>query len=294
MMDIINTVNDLLSYFFQDISLKAILGILLVWSIIVLILHFIFLLSTYIIPRIILSPLLKPVWQNAKEHYKKNKGSIFLLSLLILIFLIAIREHSLFEFLVLIAIWLQVETQYITWEAEAERLTFNVDVRNQDSSKHATLRVKNNGRVFIQQVKAERAILWLHGRDLVEIKPGSEKWKEYVLQQRLITNLEPGKEIELVTINVSKAVLVYAEIRYTPFHMLLPEDKPIHLLFPNTPENYNPIVILFDLPPTPPLMKALRSWYMALSYPIYVKKLKYMIEKRLTRHVPDDTDLRVQ
>jgi hypothetical protein len=104
MMDIINTVNDLLSYFFQGISLKAILGILLLWSIIMLILHFIFLLSTYIIPRIILLPLLKPVWQIAKERYKKSKDSIFLSSLLILIFLIAIREHLLFEFLVLIAI----------------------------------------------------------------------------------------------------------------------------------------------------------------------------------------------
>jgi hypothetical protein len=220
------------------------------------------------------------VWQIAKERYKKNKDSIFLSSLLILIFLIAIREYLLFEFLVLIAIWLQIETQYIRWKAEAERLTFNVDVRNQDSSKHVAPRVKNNGRVSTQLVKAERAILWLHARDFVEIKPGSEKWKEHVLQQRLITNLEPGRDIELDTINVSKAVLIYAEIRYTPFHTLLPEEKPIHLLFPNTPENYDPIVILFDLTPSPPLMKALRSWYMALSYPIYVKKLKYVIEKR--------------
>jgi hypothetical protein len=169
-----------------------------------------------------------------------------------------------------------------------------VDVRNQDSSKHVALRVINNGRVSIQQVRAERAILWLHGRDFVEIKPGSEKWKEYVLQQIFITNLEPGRDVELATINVSKAVLIYAEIRYTPFHTLLPEEKPIHLLFPNAPENYDSIVILFDLTPSPPLMKALRSWYVALSYPIYVKKLKYVIEKALTRHVPNGTVLRVQ
>ena len=78
---------------------------MMVWIVIVTLLHLIVIVCVLCVPRLIF-PILRVY---VSRLYREFKSSILLTSLIALLSLIAIKNQSLFEFLVFMAMWVQVE-----------------------------------------------------------------------------------------------------------------------------------------------------------------------------------------
>jgi hypothetical protein len=129
--------------------------------------------------------------------------SVLIQSLLILLFLISITYNALFEFLVFMVMWLQLEIAYVSWRIEAGP-HFVFDVSECEDIESGTeecvetgniyIHVRNVGRIPVYDMTLTRVL----DNRMMPIKP--EVWEKHI-EHPIIGSLIPGEVKYVISMN---------------------------------------------------------------------------------------------
>jgi hypothetical protein len=204
--------------------------------------------------------------------------SVLIQSLLISLFLISIPYNALFEFLVFVVMWLQLEIMFVSWRIEAGP-HFIFDVSECEDLKPGTeecvatgniyVHVKNIGKIPVHNMGLTRVL----NRQMIPIKP--EVWSKHL--EHPITNLAPG-EVKYI-IGIDQNVLhnylnVIFEICYSTPLRPYPLEECTHI----TLTRIDSRIEVYPLDPPialdTPLVKLYKMWRDALTLPLFATTLK--------------------
>uniref|UniRef100_A0A7J2U0D3 Uncharacterized protein n=1 Tax=Ignisphaera aggregans TaxID=334771 RepID=A0A7J2U0D3_9CREN len=236
----------------------------------VFMLHFVFYsLITLII--ILLLHLIAKVLNKSMQLRKGFHGfirrfwdSVLIQSLLISLFLISITYNALFEFLVFMVMWLQLEIAYVSWRIEAGP-HFVFDVSRCEDIEPSTevcvetgniyIHVRNVGRIPVHSMRLTRVL----DNKMMSIKP--EVWEKHI--EHPIISLAPG-EVKYV-ISMDQDILPnylnkVFEICYSTPLQPHPLEECIYI----TLANIGTKIAVYQLDPSiifnTPLIKLYRMW----------------------------------
>jgi hypothetical protein len=227
--------------------------------------------------------------QGLLRFLREYSGSILLQSLLITLLLIATTYNALFEFLVFIVMWAQLEASIVLWRIEAEpHPVFSASECIEPKSGVCVtpgdtyyVYMKNAGRIPLHYVGLARVL----SGEMSPIKP--ELWSRHL--EHPIVSLAPG-EVKPV-IGIDRSILPnyvgkVFEICYSTPLRPYPLGECVHIEL--TVKGSSIEVYPLDLPTAlnTPLLRLYRMWYEALTLPALAYTLQYHLRTRERRREP--------
>jgi len=198
---------------------------------------------------------------------RRYRISIPLQSLLITLFITAVTHNALFEFLVFVVMWAQLEAALTLWRIETgPYLTFTVSKCAESTSEELCvftyIRAKNSGKIPLRDVSLTRVFIGAY--EFTPLKP--EIWAKHLKIN--VVNLNPGEEKPVVSAK-PEILKLYVdkvfEICYsTP---LAPEECTYVLL--TIKDLILKYFTLDVVPLNTPLLKLYKMWREILSLPVF-------------------------
>jgi len=133
------------------------------------------------------------LWKRALfTFFKKYRNEVALLSVLIVLFTVAVRYNALFEYLVFLVMWLQLEVHLNLWRLEAgPHLLFRVVEESGELRLQKVIHIvaKNVGKVPVINVGIVRVFRRIN-YVFIPLRP--EEWMSHV--KSYIVSIPPGEE----------------------------------------------------------------------------------------------------